>query len=901
MVNGDNEGALTFFSESVIGASVVDLFLYSPASANIIEEFKVLNMHHSDHLPVSVSLSCYEVQIKPVVMSKMKIRIPKDNHKFQTLNATVNSKLRRSDPIHNLDLSNEQLIKAVHSACLEHKLVQNPKPIKPNLKPKWFDNECCEMKKEVNYVLRKLRRSECQEEREGLVCEFRRTKDKYTRLRREKADSYNVEQQQKLHNIKDSSTFWKTVQSLQFQVRTYNTIEKNIWYDHFLGVFSTVGPYRTEPIVIPENYVPDEILDKEFTISEIQEVARHLKPNKAAGIDMVPNEIWKNGSAALLIQLCSIFQLCFASGRVPAAWGECVISPLYKKGSKSLPSNYRPISLLNTILKLYTGILNVRLNHWIKKHSKISEFQAGFQKNKSTLDHIFVLNSLVQTQLLQKKKLFACFIDLSQAFDSPDHDKLWKVLLNSKVSPKWVRSMACIYELAVAKVITCEGLTDPIKIMKGVLQGESASPSIFNLFLEGLVSALSMANVAGFRLGSTLLHILLYADDMVILAPSAETLQIKLKIAAKFLKERGLQVNLEKTKVVVFRRAGRLKQHEAFNWNDSRIEIVKSYTYLGVKFSSSGLFNVAASEFALKGVSAQGALLSVIKRTKNFSLAAANKLFSSIIQSTTLYAGGIWSLSVGDILEPVQQKYYKQILNLPRCTPEYFVRLETGKCHLSHVSLSLALSTLIRILSSPPNSLLFESFNVLRRVSLFFPDPKYSWYLQLRLILSSIKEEKVLDNLSANFLYISRERVLQKHRWSLAEQDLDLARHSSTIPHYSQLVTRIQEEAYLNLSIPLYLITTILQLRLNYSLIFNQGSWHNLGMFEDLTCKFCGERDSFSHLFACHHYQHLKTKFVSTDPVVELSSAASSTLNSDIKYCKIIYVFISSALRLRSI
>jgi hypothetical protein len=143
------------------------------------------------------------------------------------------------------------------------------------------------------------------------------------------------------------------------------------------------------------------------------------------------------------------------------------------------------------------------------------------------LDHIFVLNSLIQTQLLKNQKLYSCFIDLSQAFDSADHNRLWKVLLGARVSSRLVSVLKFIYENAYARVNTSYGLTEKIKTMKGVLQ------------------------------------------VIVIVAPSAETLQMKLITAANFLKERGLLVNLGKTKFVIFRRKGLLKKNETFNWNSS--------------------------------------------------------------------------------------------------------------------------------------------------------------------------------------------------------------------------------------------------------------------------------------------------------------------------------------------
>jgi len=87
-------------------------------------------------------------------------------------------------------------------------------------------------------------------------------------------------------------------------------------------------------------------------------------------------------------------------------------------------------------------------------------------------------------QLLRNNQVYACFIYLSQAFDSPPHHLLWNVLLSVGVSPRWLRICAYIYENAQAHISTSNGLTEPTKIRKDVLKGESASLSIFNLVLE---------------------------------------------------------------------------------------------------------------------------------------------------------------------------------------------------------------------------------------------------------------------------------------------------------------------------------------------------------------------------------------------------------------------------------
>jgi len=189
------------------------------------------------------------------------------------------------------------------------------------------------------------------------------------------------------------------------------------------------------------------------------------------------------------------------------------------------------------------------------------------------MDHVFILNYLIQRQLLQCRKLYACFVDLSQAFDTPEHNLLWCVLIEMGVSKKVVRLLAFIYRIAKAQIITSNGLTDHINIMKGVLQGETASPSLFNLFIDGIVERLEKSNIHGFKLITIIVHILLYADDMSIVAAYKETLQMKINVAAKFLRERGFNINIDKTKVVVFKKSGRRTKLDTFNWKGEDIEV----------------------------------------------------------------------------------------------------------------------------------------------------------------------------------------------------------------------------------------------------------------------------------------------------------------------------------------
>ena len=113
------------------------------------------------------------------------------------------------------------------------------------------------------------------------------------------------------------------------------------------------------------------------------------------------------------------------------------IIPLYKgKGSKDDVNNYRGTTILSCSGKLFTGAINHRLKEFLDRLNVIGPEQAGFKKDHSTLDHIFVLKTVIDIYLSNKKRLYACFVDYEKAFDKVDTPQLWIKLLNSNISGK---------------------------------------------------------------------------------------------------------------------------------------------------------------------------------------------------------------------------------------------------------------------------------------------------------------------------------------------------------------------------------------------------------------------------------------------------------------------------------
>ena len=184
------------------------------------------------------------------------------------------------------------------------------------------------------------------------------------------------------------------------------------------------------------NHIDDQ-LNCRITCEEILQGLRNLKNNKACGEDRVINEYIKSTSNILVHIYEELFNLIFDTGILPDVWLLGNIKPIYKnKGNPLDPKNFRPITILSCLGKLFTSILNERLRKFSEEALLLNENQFGFPKSYSTTDSIFSLFSFFEILKTKKKKLFCAFVDFEKAFDTVWREALWYKLLLSKISGK---------------------------------------------------------------------------------------------------------------------------------------------------------------------------------------------------------------------------------------------------------------------------------------------------------------------------------------------------------------------------------------------------------------------------------------------------------------------------------
>lgn len=304
------------------------------------------------------------------------------------------------------------------------------------------------------------------------------------------------------------------------------------------------------------NEMEYEELNNPFECEEIRKAINELKSGKAAGHDLLINELYIHACESMAPMLTCLFNNVFSSGLFPRQWVDGIIIPLHKKGCTSHVDNYRGITLLSTLGKLFTRVLNNRLSFWSETYNIISDVQGGFRKGRSTVDNIFILHSLINLFVNKGRRLYCTFIDFRKAFDYVSRDCLWYKLLSCGIRGNMYNVMHDMYREVKSVVKVIGNLSDSFQCYVGVRQGESLSPFLFSLFINDIEQEFTSKGADAVCVADIQLFLLLYADDAVILSESREGLQEGLDIMHDYCVRWRLTVNTEKTKVVVFRKGG---------------------------------------------------------------------------------------------------------------------------------------------------------------------------------------------------------------------------------------------------------------------------------------------------------------------------------------------------------
>jgi hypothetical protein len=248
--------------------------------------------------------------------------------------------------------------------------------------------------------------------------------------------------------------------------------------------------------------IPDKdhsYLRSDFILEEMTSACTETDPLSSAGNDNITNKMLQ-----LLIQentdiqskMLQYFNSIKVTNYIPLSWKGSMTTLIHKPGADPHSVNgYRPISLLNTMYKIYTAMLNKRITMMIDKHTLIPNTQNGFRPTKETTYCINALISQIKAAQANNMELHAIYVDFAKAFDSVPYWAIQQTMSAMNFDTLFIDNVMELFSNTFTQFKTTFGYTDRVYLSSGVRQGDTISPTLFILSLAPLIYQIDRMNL----------------------------------------------------------------------------------------------------------------------------------------------------------------------------------------------------------------------------------------------------------------------------------------------------------------------------------------------------------------------------------------------------------------------
>ena len=376
-----------------------------------------------------------------------------------------------------------------------------------------------------------------------------------------------------------------------------------------------------------------------ITPKMVRKVVMDLDLSKASGPDCIPMVVLKNCEPELSYILAELFNKCLKESSFPDCWKVSSVVPVFKNvGERSTAKNYRPVSLLSVVSKVFEKLVNNRIVDHLEKCGLFSDFQYGFRSSRSTADLLTVVSDRIARAFNRSGATRAMALDISKAFDRVWHAGLLHKLKSYGISGQIFSLISSFLSNRQLRVVLDGKSSQEYPVNVGVPQGSILGPTLFLLYINDLPD-------------DVICDIAIYADDTTLYSrcdrPSdlwqqlelASELESDLRDTVDWGKKWLVDFNAGKTQLVSFDRSNNNGSIDV-RMGGSILEEKSSFKMLGLTFSSKldwGSYIISIAKTASKKI------VALIRSMKFLSPEVALYLYKSTIRPCMEYCCHVWA------------------------------------------------------------------------------------------------------------------------------------------------------------------------------------------------------------------------------------------------------------------
>ena len=315
---------------------------------------------------------------------------------------------------------------------------------------------------------------------------------------------------------------------------------------------------------------------------EVEDIITKLDTSKKTGPNSLPQTLLKSIKKHISTPLSNLFNMSFSSGECPSFLKISSVIPIYKKDSKLIVANYRPISLLSNINKILEKLMFNRLYSFLEANKCIYELQFGFRQKHSTNHALLNMTQQIKEAIDSGNLAVGVFVDFQKAFDTVNH----KILLN-KLEHYGVRGLAnqwfSSYLANRQQYVSINGVKSKTKpILHGVPQGSVLGPLLFLVYINDLNTCIHNSTTRHFADDTNLMYIVDYSKPRN--RNPLRKLNVDLKSLNQWLIANKISLNATKTELIYFRNARTPIPSTALKLNGVKLEQTNQVKYVGITF-----------------------------------------------------------------------------------------------------------------------------------------------------------------------------------------------------------------------------------------------------------------------------------------------------------------------------